>query len=110
MEGSTLRVFVGYMESHPLVAAALGIVAVVLVLSVLRRLVKLAFILAVVILIGFYWTNREAQADWRLKAEALGRRAAAIGQGAVKVGKKLLDDGKADGEHRAAKDEGKQTK
>ena len=94
MENSTFRVLIAYMESHPLVAACLGIVAVVLVLSVLRRLVKLAFVLAVVVLVGFYWTHREAQAEWRSKAEILGRRAAAIGKGAVKVGKDLLEEGK----------------
>ena len=92
MEQGTVHAILGYLQSHPLLAVALVAVAAVMLFSLLRKLLKLAVILAVVLLVGLYWTHREAAGEWRAKAEALGRRAAAVGRGAVKVGRILLDE------------------
>jgi len=106
MANSELEILVAYLQSHPLVAVALVVLAVLAVGSLLRKLIKLAAILIIVLVAGMYWTREEAAADWRVEAERLRQRAEALGAEALEKGRDLLDEGKAELRRRAeAKDE-----
>ncbi len=105
MESGELGVLTAYLKAHPLIAAGLAALAVLLLGSLVRRLVRLALILAVIVAFGLYWTRREAQADWRAQAEALRRRATSLGQEALEKGKELLEAGQEELKRRAVEDQ-----
>jgi hypothetical protein len=94
MEAGSLDVLIGYLKSHPLAAVGLVLLAVFLLGSLLKKLVKIALVAALVLLVGLYWVDREAKADWRAQAEGLKRRAAKLGQEALEKGKQALEEGK----------------
>ena len=94
MEHGQWEALTAYLQAHPLVALILAVLAVMLVGSLLRKLIKLAVLLIVVILIGMYWTHRQADADWAVQAERLRQRAGALSEEALKKGRDLLDQGK----------------
>ncbi|MEW6752674.1 MAG: hypothetical protein AB1505_17065 [Candidatus Latescibacterota bacterium] len=94
-----------YLEDHPLAALALAVLGVLVLGSLLRKLVKLAMFLAIALIVGLYWTHREAKADWRVQAEVLRRRAAELGQEAVETGKEILREGKEELEKERRKEE-----
>ena len=94
MESSHVNMLIVYLEAHPLVAVGLVILGVLILGSLIRRLVRLAMILGLILLAALYWTHREAEADWRTQARSLKRAAEELGQDALDKGKELLEEGK----------------
>ena len=82
---------IAYLRAHPLLAAFLAVVAVLLVRGLLRNLFKLAVLCGIALLIGLYYAQREAGSEWR---EQLERDAAAFGERVRETGAGLLRDGR----------------
>ena len=84
-----------YLEAHPLLAVALIVLAVLCLGSLIKKLVKFAFILILILLAGLYWTHREASSEeWKVRLEQLKEKATEIGQEALVKGKEKLEEGK----------------
>jgi len=83
-----------YLEGHPLVALVLVVLGLMVLASLLKKLIKAAFIIAVIFLAGLYWTNMEAESEWRTQAEVLTKQATKLGKAALEKGKELFKEGK----------------
>lgn len=94
LENFSLDALILYLEIHPLVAVLLVVIAVMFLGSLIRKLVKVALVLAVVFLVGLYLTHREAEEDWRVQAELMKQKAAELGKDVLEKGKKLLEEGR----------------
>lgn len=93
-EPSALQLVVEYLKSHPLVAVAVVVVTVLLLGSIIRRLVRFAVLLCLLLLVGLYWTHREAASDWQTRAALVKRQAEQLGKEALERGGELLEEGK----------------
>ena len=49
--------------------------------------------LALVLVIGFYWMHREAESDWEERAKLFKRQATEYGMEALEIGKGLIKKG-----------------
>ena len=88
-----------YLESHPLAAVGLVVLAVMVLGSIIKKLVKAAVILILIFLAGLYWTNHEASsADWRTQFEKLKKKATEFGEEALEKGEEALEKAKEKGE------------
>jgi c-di-AMP phosphodiesterase-like protein len=94
LENFSLDAFILYLETHPLVAVLLVVIAVMFLGSLIRKLVKVALLLAVVFLVGLYLTHREAEEDWRMQTELMKQKAAELGKDVLEKGKRLLEEGR----------------
>lgn len=87
-----------YLQSHPLIALGLVLLVVLLFGSILRRLLRVAFWLGLVLIIGLYFTHRSAQEEWRTSAEKLGEQGVEwlkkAGEQVKKYGGEALEEGK----------------
>jgi ElaB/YqjD/DUF883 family membrane-anchored ribosome-binding protein len=87
-----------YFQAHPLIALGLALLVGLLCGSILRKLMRLAFWLGLVLLIGLYFTHRAAQEDWRTRAEILREHGAELlkkaGEQVKKYGEDALEGGK----------------
>ena len=59
-EGTSLAAIAIYLETHPLIGVLLVVLAVMFLGSLLRKLIKMAVVLGLVLLAFFYYTHREA--------------------------------------------------
>jgi hypothetical protein len=66
-----MDVLIAYLEEQPLVALVLLVLGAAVLWAVIKQVAKLAFILLIVLAVGVYWTNEEAQADWQAKGRTL---------------------------------------
>ena len=66
-----MDVLIAYIEENPLIGLVLAVLAAAVVWAIIKQVVKIAFILLVVLAVGVYWTNEEAQADWQAKGRAI---------------------------------------
>ena len=71
MENFSLEALIAYAKAHPVIAAVLLLVAVVLLGSLLSKVFKVAVVCAVVLLVGLYFTQGE-NSDWWNQVEAIG--------------------------------------
>ena len=99
MESSQVDALIAYLEANPLVAVVLTVLVVMVLGSIIKKLVKIAFILAVIFLAGLYWTNRQASSDeWKVQLEALKKKGEQLlekgAEKAVEEGKKAIEKGK----------------
>ena len=89
---------IAYLQAHPLVALGLALLAVLLFGSIFGRLLRLAFWLGLVLLVGLYFTHRSAEGEWRAKAEMLGEQGTEllkkVGEQVKKYGEEALEEGK----------------
>lgn len=83
-----------YLQAHPLVALVLVVLGLMVLASLLKKLIKAAFIIAVIFLAGLYWTNMEAESEWQTQAEVLTKQATKLGKAALEKGKELFEEGK----------------
>ena len=70
-----MDVLIAYLEEQPLIALVLAVLVAAVVWAIIKQVVKIAFILLVVLAVGVYWTNEEAQADWQAKGKAILQKA-----------------------------------
>ena len=70
-----MDVLIAYIEENPLIGLVLAVLAAAVVWAIIKQVVKIAFILLVVLAVGVYWTNEEAQADWQTKGRAILQKA-----------------------------------
>tara|TARA_Y100001968_G_C18783272_1_gene447687 strand:+ start:212 stop:526 length:315 start_codon:yes stop_codon:yes gene_type:complete len=81
-----------YLMSHPLVAIFLAIIVLSFLFSLMRLLVRAAFVLFVVLGVGLYWTHNEASIEWRTRAQELGAKAAEYGKEAWLTGVEIIEE------------------
>lgn len=81
-----------YLTTHPLIAILLAIVLLSFLFSLMRLLVRLAFVLFVVFGIGLYWTHNEASVEWRARAQELGAKATEYGKEAWRAGAEIIEE------------------
>ncbi len=93
MEHSVVRNLVAYMQAHPLLAAALLVLVAMVLGSLLRRLLKAAVVLGLVLLAVLYWTHRQAEVNWQQEMLEWRRRATELGQSTLEEGRSLLRQG-----------------
>ena len=83
-----------YLEAHPLAAVVLALMVGLFVGSLFKKLVKAALILGIVLVVGLYFTHQQASEEWRVRADALlkkaGEKAREYGQEALEKGKDAL--------------------
>lgn len=94
MEVSLLEISIAYLKSHPLVAVGLGILLGFFLSNLLRRMIRIALILGLILLAGLYWLHRQAEADWQVRVERLKHKAAELGRETLEKGEVLLEEGK----------------
>ena len=95
-----------YLESHPLAAVGLVVLAVMVLGSIIKKLVKAAAILILIFLAGLYWTNHEASSDeWRTQFEKLKKQATELGEEALEKGEEALEKAKEKGKEKLEKAE-----
>jgi hypothetical protein len=82
---------IAYLEAHPLVAVVLVVLVVLLFGSLIKKLVKLALIVGLLLLIALYLTDQEASKDWRTQGELLLKKAE---EKADQYGQKALEKSK----------------
>jgi len=92
-EGISLAAIAIYLETHPLIAVLLVVLAVMFLGSLLRKLIKMAVVLGLVLLAFFYYTHREASEDWRVRAEMVKKQAIELGKEALDKGAELIAEG-----------------
>jgi len=84
-----------YLEAHPLAAVVLALMVGLFVGSLFKKLVKAALILGIVLVVGLYFTHQQASGEWRVRADALlkkaGEKAREYGQEALEKGKDALE-------------------
>ncbi|MEE3235322.1 MAG: hypothetical protein VX294_14235 [Candidatus Latescibacterota bacterium] len=81
-----------YLTSHPLIAIILAILVLSFLFSLMRLLVRAAFVLFVVLCIGLYWTHNEASVEWHIRAQELGAKAAEYGKEAWRAGTEIIEE------------------
>ena len=96
MEAGQIDALIAYLEANPLVAVVLTVLVVLVLGSIIKKLLKVAFILAVIFLAGLYWTNRQASSDeWKVHLDALKKKGAKLLEsGAEKAAEKAVEEGK----------------
>ena len=88
-----LEALVAYAEAHPVIAALLLLVAVVLLGSLLRKIFKVAVVCAIVLLVGLYFTQGD-EADWWKRVEAIGGEVVAWGEALLEKADEIFEKGK----------------
>ena len=94
LDGFSIEVIVFYLEATPLLAVLLVLLALLLLGTLLRKLLKFALLFVIALLVGLYYTHREASADWRAQAEVVKQQATKLGKVALEKGAELIQDGK----------------
>ena len=69
-----MEAMIEYFQAHPLIGLGLALLVGMILGSLLKRLLKLAFWLGLIFLAGLYLTHREAEAEWQVKADELRRQ------------------------------------
>jgi len=95
----SLDAMIQYLETHPLLAVGLVVLVVLCLGSLIRKLVKAAFILLLIFLAGLYWTHREASSEeWKARLEQLKEKGQKVLDEAAEMakekGKEALEKGK----------------
>ena len=85
-EGVSLAAIIIYLETHPLIAVLLLVLAMIFLGSLLRKLIKIAVVFGLVLLAFFYYTRREASEDWHVQTEMIEKQT-------IELGKERLDKG-----------------
>lgn len=109
MESSQVDALIAYLKANPLVAVVLTVLVVMVLGSIIKKLVKVAFILAVIFLAGLYWTNNQASSEeWKVQLEALKKKGEQLlekgAEEAVKKGKEVIEEGKKEVEKKLSED------
>ena len=90
---------IAYFQAHPLIALGLALLVGLILGSIVRKLLRLAFWLGLFFLVGLYFTNRAAQEEWRAQADLLREQGAELlrkaGEQVRKYGGEALDEGKS---------------
>lgn len=95
MEHSQFEALLAYLQAHPLIAVALAVLGVMVLGSIIRKLIKAALILALVLLAGLYWTNRQASSDeWLARLADLQRRGEELLDEGIERGRQAVEKGK----------------
>ncbi len=88
-----------YLESHPLAVMGLVVLAVMVLGSIVKKLMKAAILLILIFLAGLYWTSHEASSDeWQTQFEKLKKKATKLGEEALEKGEEALEKAKEKGE------------
>ena len=82
---------IGYLKVNPLLAVLLGGVTILFLISLLRKLLKLALFLALVLVIGVYYVGQEASAFWENQVGRLESEIGKSGRKAIEQGKEILE-------------------
>ena len=94
-----MEILTAYFREHPLIGIGLALLVGMIVGSVFKKLLKLAFWLGLIFLVGLYLTHREAEQEWQMRANELKRQSEELlkmaGEKAVEYGEKALDKGKS---------------
>ena len=93
LDDFSLETIIEYAEAHPFIGVLLLVVAVVLLGSLLRKVFKIAVVCAVVLLVGLYFTDRDA-ADWWKRIEAVGSEVVVWGEELLKWADEVFEQGK----------------
>jgi thiol:disulfide interchange protein len=88
--------YIEYIKGHPIIGILLLALAVAIVWSVVKQLLKSAVIVVVILLGALYFTDSEArkewqESDWLKEAGAKAKAAGKLGKDALKKGKDLLE-------------------
>ena len=98
-----------YLREHPLIGVGLALLVGMIVGSVFKKLLKLAFWLGLVFCAGLYLTHRDAEQEWKARAEEIksqgeellkmaGEKAMEYGEEALVKGKTALEKRMQEGE------------
>lgn len=89
---------VDYLKANPVVVVGIGILVLLCGVSLVKKLIKLALVLLVVMVVALYFVRDSAMEHWdAVRAEAVkkaGERAREMGQKAVAEGRKAVEEGK----------------
>ena len=91
-----MEALIAYLEDHPLIALLLAVVAVAVVWSLVKQILKMAVFLAIVLGAGLYFTHQEAQEDWKAQGRALFEKARDGAGDLLDKGREALEEGVAD--------------
>ena len=90
-----MEALIQYLEVHPLAAVVLTLMVGLFVGSLFKKLVKAALFLGIILVVGLYLTQQQASEEWRVRADALlkkaGEKAREYGQEALEKGKDALE-------------------
>jgi len=93
-----MDLLIAYLREHPLIGVGLALLVGMIVGSVFKKLLKLAFWLGLIFLAGLYLTHRDAE-EWQVQADALKRQGQELlkmaGEKAIEYGGEALDKGKS---------------
>ena len=94
-----MDLLIGYLREHPLIGVGLALLVGMIVGSVFKKLLKLAFWLGLIFLVGLYLTHRDAEQEWQTRAAEIKKQGEELlkmaGEKAVEYGEEALDKGKA---------------
>jgi|GEM_PF-2735227 hypothetical protein len=91
MDDFSTDIFIAYLEVHPLVALLLVLVIVLLLGSLIKKLIKWTFILAVILVAFLYFTNEQAEEDWQVRLKSAQDKALKLGQDVLERGQEALE-------------------
>ena len=83
---------IGYLKVNPLLAVLLGGVTILFLISLLRKLLKIALLLALVLGVGLYYVGQEASALWEYQVGRLESEIGKSGRKVIEQGKEILED------------------
>ncbi len=86
-DATIVQQVIGYLQDNSLLAVLLGGITILFLISLLRKLVKLALFSALALGIGVYYVAQEAPAFWE---DQVGRLEDEIGES----GRKAIEEGK----------------
>jgi ElaB/YqjD/DUF883 family membrane-anchored ribosome-binding protein len=94
-----MDLLISYLREHALIGVGLALLVGMIVGSIFKKLLKLAFWLGLIFLAGLYLTHRDAEHEWQARAHALKRQGEELlkmaGEKAVEYGEEALDKGKS---------------
>ena len=92
IEQSSLTNTLLFLQVEPIWVIVLVAVSLFFVISLIRKLLKLAFVLVLVMVGVYYYIEGEATAFWAGQSETLQEAVAEAGHGAVERGLELLEE------------------
>ena len=104
-----MEMLIAYLRDNPLIGVGLALLVGMIIGSVFKKLLKLAFWLGLLFLAGLYLTHRDAKEEWQTGADALKKQGEELlkmaGEKAVEYGEEALGKGKTILEKRMQKED-----
>ena len=91
-DATIVQPIIGYLQGNPLLAALLGGITILFLISLIRKLVKLALFSALALGIGVYYVAQEAPAFWDAQVGRLEVEIGESGRNSIEEGKETLKE------------------